>query len=371
MATNAPSQPAVSDDAAPDGSATANPKILLKVTTSPKGKKSIVISYPASTAVAKPVKPRAPRKVPEKMPCMPASLETYYSRKNLPLKLRHYRVPADMRAPMCRLLDSDEAASGMELLVSSLVHIDLERLYGRIPEFHRPFELSFPVGVRVSKDEPQVDLMAFVVNNMARNYPGVVVNALALDKLRAFFRFTIMDQACPAMRHPCDIASALFVGAIMYNPFVDESASRAAHVAAGGAGDAPEEEVVAIGHMEAALRAAAFLANIVLLGENMPPLRAEEIRSPLIRVAYTKDVTSWYNRDKHVNMPNECTHAFFKALRRGCHYCCATPAKLSRCGRCHIVQYCSHDCQVADWVRHKPFCNDNRNAAAEYAKTTQ
>jgi hypothetical protein len=88
-------------------------------------------------------------------------------------------------------------------------------------------------------------------------------------------------------------------------------------------------------------------------------------------VAYTKDVTSWYNRTHGANMPNMCTHAFFKTLRRGCHYCCDAPGKLSRCSRCRIVQYCSRDCQDADWPRHKLFCNDNRAAAAEYAKTTQ
>lgn len=30
------------------------------------------------------------------------------------------------------------------------------------------------------------------------------------------------------------------------------------------------------------------------------------------------------------------------------------PAKL--CGRCGAVNYCSKECQIADWSTHKPFC---------------
>ena len=30
--------------------------------------------------------------------------------------------------------------------------------------------------------------------------------------------------------------------------------------------------------------------------------------------------------------------------------------KLSRCGRCQAVRYCSRECQLADWAKHKKAC---------------
>lgn len=42
-----------------------------------------------------------------------------------------------------------------------------------------------------------------------------------------------------------------------------------------------------------------------------------------------------------------------------CQQCGATDKKLSRCAQCHIVEYCSRDCQRAAWSKHKLVCHVN------------
>ena len=46
--------------------------------------------------------------------------------------------------------------------------------------------------------------------------------------------------------------------------------------------------------------------------------------------------------------------------RNRCHKCDKTGKrkkdKLSKCARCHAVTYCSRECQVEDWPRHKENC---------------
>ena len=38
---------------------------------------------------------------------------------------------------------------------------------------------------------------------------------------------------------------------------------------------------------------------------------------------------------------------------------------LSRCGKCKTAQYCSRECQVADWASHKAACKAARAVAAK------
>ena len=57
---------------------------------------------------------------------------------------------------------------------------------------------------------------------------------------------------------------------------------------------------------------------------------------------------------KHINMPETLTD------RNRCHKCDKTGKrkkdKLSKCGRCEAITYCSRECQVEDWPRHKENC---------------
>jgi hypothetical protein len=39
-----------------------------------------------------------------------------------------------------------------------------------------------------------------------------------------------------------------------------------------------------------------------------------------------------------------------------CQHCFASPANMSRCGRCRTVQFCNEACQRAAWPRHKKTC---------------
>ena len=45
--------------------------------------------------------------------------------------------------------------------------------------------------------------------------------------------------------------------------------------------------------------------------------------------------------------------------RKCCHKCFKTvtgKTKLSKCARCHSITYCSRECQIKDWPRHRQFC---------------
>jgi len=49
---------------------------------------------------------------------------------------------------------------------------------------------------------------------------------------------------------------------------------------------------------------------------------------------------------------NCCAHCKLPCLSHG------GPKKLSKCGRCLLVYYCSRECQLADWKTHKVLCKD-------------
>lgn len=46
----------------------------------------------------------------------------------------------------------------------------------------------------------------------------------------------------------------------------------------------------------------------------------------------------------------------FLAKKCGAEGCDAVQAELKLCGRCHQIAYCSRECQVKDWKRHKASC---------------
>ena len=41
-------------------------------------------------------------------------------------------------------------------------------------------------------------------------------------------------------------------------------------------------------------------------------------------------------------------------------------SKTKCCSRCRDVTYCSRECQVADWSRHKPICDENADRIAKF-----
>ncbi|KAF5325093.1 hypothetical protein D9619_010016 [Psilocybe cf. subviscida] len=58
----------------------------------------------------------------------------------------------------------------------------------------------------------------------------------------------------------------------------------------------------------------------------------------------------------------QCQHCYKSRMSGG--------AKLSKCGGCKIAQYCSRECQKADWQKHKDQCKSNQllhEACPEYA----
>ena len=44
------------------------------------------------------------------------------------------------------------------------------------------------------------------------------------------------------------------------------------------------------------------------------------------------------------------------ALEADCNCPNCQEKKFSRCGRCHVVPYCSRECQVEDWTYHRKIC---------------
>ncbi|KAF9528730.1 hypothetical protein CPB83DRAFT_853654 [Crepidotus variabilis] len=51
------------------------------------------------------------------------------------------------------------------------------------------------------------------------------------------------------------------------------------------------------------------------------------------------------------------TLAYIGAVCFRCYKAESPDLRLSKCGKCLRVAYCSTECQKADWKRHKPFCN--------------
>jgi hypothetical protein len=59
-----------------------------------------------------------------------------------------------------------------------------------------------------------------------------------------------------------------------------------------------------------------------------------------------------------------------KFTGRSCYSCFKTqPGKLQKCGLCRAAQYCSKECQLSDWPRHKTTCD--RGGALHRPASTQ
>jgi hypothetical protein len=311
----------------------------------------------------------APRRVAKKkkqraaerrhmFPTMAACQEKYWSRPRLPLALANFTVPQYLRERECTIADSDAANSGLELFVRLVRHIDVTAAIGRMPQMHRPFMLVLPDNVCVDGDEKNArTTVDFVVGEMLSSTTARAVDDAASElkdahatrkrALNQFYSKHFME-ACVAMRSPHELAAALLVGFVLFNPFAD---------------------------VADALRAGAFLANAVLLAEGMAPLRAEDIRSPALDLAVNRDATAWFATSQSSSeLSPDCTVEYLRTLRPGCHVC-GKPGR--RCTRCYGAYFCGVDCLRKDYTapkdaqalpgqyvpRHTAFCRENQAAA--------
>jgi MYND finger len=48
-----------------------------------------------------------------------------------------------------------------------------------------------------------------------------------------------------------------------------------------------------------------------------------------------------------------------------CTYCLKLTDSIKRCGKCGHASYCSRECQVADWKKHKGVCKDAAKQSAQ------
>jgi tetratricopeptide (TPR) repeat protein len=62
--------------------------------------------------------------------------------------------------------------------------------------------------------------------------------------------------------------------------------------------------------------------------------------------------------DKESSFPDIQSMNFNKPKKNACTVC-RKEGKLKSCGQCHIVYYCSRECQTKDWPEHKKKCNCN------------
>jgi len=44
------------------------------------------------------------------------------------------------------------------------------------------------------------------------------------------------------------------------------------------------------------------------------------------------------------------------ASKKECAKCAMSTGSLNGCSKCHLVSYCSRECQLSDWPKHKPSC---------------
>jgi hypothetical protein len=64
---------------------------------------------------------------------------------------------------------------------------------------------------------------------------------------------------------------------------------------------------------------------------------------------------------KETSLPNAKTLLPPKQIVYTCVWCNKSTSSISACSRCHWIKYCSRECQVADWPRHKLQCTSTKN----------
>lgn len=264
----------------------------------------------------------------QRFPEMSASIETYYSRPRPPFAMKHFKLPVYMRALECRLIDTDEANSALELFVLGIRHLDIKKAFGQ-SEFVDPYALMLPQTMGDVPGKPTDTTIEFIVLQM-RDNAGINLKPnqgkAYIESLNKFY-FGGLYHGCLAMHHPQELAAAILVAFQLFNCFTTNAAG---------------------------VRAGAFIANAILMAEGFAPLREADIKSIVLETACQKDATTWYNqRGKNEFVP-ECTHAFIRTLKRVCHVCGGVDSngRVTRCSQCHYTYYCSVECQKLDYFLH-------------------
>lgn len=112
---------------------------------------------------------------------------------------------------------------------------------------------------------------------------------------------------------------------------------------------------------------ARLMGNMHLMPHMYPPFPAEGHFNEEYDRAVKEDMRQIIPRKKG-EAPDiifDSVLEFLYRLKRAnpCYFCGKhdeEERKNKRCARCHLVRYCSRDCQLANWPAHKLFCNDNK-----------
>jgi hypothetical protein len=97
-----------------------------------------------------------------------------------------------------------------------------------------------------------------------------------------------------------------------------------------------------------------------------PSYHQEGLKHPFH--AYSEECTSFEEGETPVNYTCE-----FESITASCRRCLSSE-NLKSCSKCRVVCYCSRECQVADWPKHKEYCKEmarlrkDKEAVAAMAK---
>ena len=270
--------------------------------------------------------------------------ELFYDRKKLPPVLKNYVLPLYLQQNKCALIDEDGVNAGMQALLRSCYHQDLN-LVMQMP-FENAFLIMYPTEIKMSpSDKRTFTLPQFILHlgndkDIEDGAPKQQTPEQAEKEMLIVKTFNKLIEAKMFCHHdPREVAAAIIIVFCYYRYSEDQSVN---------------------------LRRAVYLANVFLLGEGHIPIPYEALVDLTFTSMIEEDIKRWVaRRDVHTEM----TAGYIKSLVRKCDVCGQLKHADGRvnlpvmtCTKCKHGYYCSAICQGAAWKSHKPFCMDNREA---------
>lgn len=271
------------------------------------------------------------------------------ARTRTPQVIKGYRIPNYMRAEACRLLQSDTGNSALEKVINasslSLPHNEHLGAYLKLIEY--PFFFWVPSELKgIAEGAPDFTIPEFIVWALQHDAPedslnrtkasakGVEAWQRAVGSLNSMVPY--LDAMGNTLRDPRAIAAVAIVMFSMFPPFKLHNLN---------------------------ISAGCFLANVVLLAEDYPPVPGDLIESAGLFHAVSADVAKWRLREsKDACVDN--TLAFLKVLQRRCFIC--SKENPSVCRKCGYTWYCGDDCAQLAESLHGPTCQANVRQAEEF-----
>lgn len=274
------------------------------------------------------------------LPDVTPSRADFYDRKRLPPKLLHFTLPAYLRQAKCALIDDDERNDGLANTTRGIVHYDMNNVMDM--PFANAYLMSLPEKISINDPEPRTTtLPSFVLHPKPLTNADTPPSAVQIEREthinEAFSRAVRPRLLCH--HDPREIAASILIIFMHYRYHQTDDEN---------------------------MRAAVFLANVVLLAESEVPIPLEAMGDNTLRVAVALDAKKWIMNRK---VSTEMTAAYLKSLVRKCNACGGMRTRdgvvmlpAAACNGCSQAFYCSKECLEKDWLNHKQFCKENREA---------